>query len=378
MSDPLDSAVAKYLANFPQMNGLSVLYLPTGTPPPVLKNVLLNTAYRPNLGPQATGGGATTQRMSVWDYLTDICRSIGHSIRVVGTTIIIQTARSLMSSATTQRSDDPYVPRTVNGTNYPYRTVIYGWNVKEMKMARQYAKKAPTCVEVRCYQTDRKVVMVSRFPANNPTAPNKGRLVSAIPGNAQPDNKWTVFNVSGIKDQKTLDTIAQATYEALGRQEFEVEVQTDDLTSFGGDNTDPDIFDMASGDTFEVFTQRDTTERSTVTAAENKLSALALNAAYMEKLGFSADFANAYAKAYTNAGFLTTFRLRQMKVHCSIDDGVSFRLVGVNYLEVRMDKSLPAGEETGTTAPSPTPALPTVNQPQSTNPYNSGSGGGVL
>jgi hypothetical protein len=651
MSQPIDQAVAKYLANFPQLNGMSIQYLPVSvTTPPILKNILLNTAFRPNLGPHATNGGATTQRMSVWDYLTDICRSIGHSIRVVGTTIYIQTARNLLSSATGRREDDPYRTRTVDGVQYPYRTVIYGWNIKTLKMGRQYAKKAPTNVEVRCfpgdtvvsardveriyrrfysgpavsaytkgagtltgtpnhpiltargwvplrelhegdhlvgcsfgkrgsighpnadagptklselfdavfdvgvservrtthddfhgdgaeseidvvdvngllrnrlqsassqpllqsflskpherlrplhrlgalykramnlitrqlfaalrvvcsfqrffphrylvgafpselgsvtetshrnavtfedstegdfvmpilssdrsdrfsgeitfhevtevreqeftghvynlqtssgwytagekgiishncYRTDIKQVMVARWPFNDPTKPNAGRLVNPIPGNAQPDNKWTVFNVAGIKDQTTLNLIAQSIYEELGRQEFEVEVETDDLTSFGGDNTDPDIFDMAAGDTFEIFTQRDQTDRSSVTYNETKLSALALNAQYMEKLGFSSSFANAYAKAYTNAGFLTTFRLRQMKVHCSIDDGVSFRIVGTNYLEVRMDKSLPAGQEPGTSAPTATPTLPTTNTPQSTNPYGSGGGG---
>jgi hypothetical protein len=129
---------------------------------------------------------------------------------------------------------------------------------------------------------------------------------------------------------------------------------------------------MTAGDTFEVFTQRDKNERSSVTYAETKLSALSLNSAYMQTLGFSAEFANRYAKAYTNAGFLTTFRLRNMKVRWSIEGGdgggIAFRLLGVNYLEVRMDKSLPAGQEPGTSAPTATPALPANNQPQSTNP----------
>lgn len=369
MTKGIDEAIALYLSHFPQMQGISIEYRPAGTTPPKLKDVLLNTAFRPKLGPQPGKGGSGTQKFAVWDYLTDICGSIGHAIRVQGTLIVVQTARSLTTKAITHRADDPFQGRTVAGAQFDYRRFIYGRNVKEMRLSRNFAKQTPANVEVRAYSGERKTVIVARFPQP------EDRIRYAIPGDAQPDQKWTVLRVAGIKDEKTLRAVAQTVYESIGRNELQVELKTRNLASFGGGNLDPDILDMQAGDTFELLVSREPVpgETNTLTRIEQALSAQVQGALFLTRLGMSDEFAAAYAKAYTDAGFLTTFRMKQAKIHWNITEGVDLSIIGVNYIEVRADKSLPADEEPEVPqqgGPSQAGAAPPANNPP--QPVNQG------
>lgn len=369
MTDPLDKAVADFLANFVQLAGLTVEYLPSTDTPPTLGPVLSGTAYRPNLGPPASkGGGAAQSKQSAWDYLTDVCGSVAHTIRMDGTTLIIQRARALLTSTVTPRADDPYKPRTIDNATYPFRTLLYGRNVKTLKVRRSYGKKAVANTECRSYSTERKTVLVGRFPAQQSvTNPGESdRQVYALPGNTTPDQKWAVYNVPGIKDQATLQKIAQGIYEQVGRQELGVEIKTQNLGSFGGSNLDPDVLDMKVGDTFELLVNRDTAAVNDLTRIETALTAQAQNAALMLSLGFSQAFADAYAQAYVNAGFTTTYRLKTMKVDWSADDGggVTMEINGTNYIEVRADKFLPPGQEPSNSVQAqPQPAVPPTGAP---------------
>lgn len=361
MTKGIDEAIAQYLSHFPQMQGMSVEYRPNTDTPPKLNAVLLGTAYRPNLGPPPSKGGGGSQKLSAFDYLTDVCGAIGHAIYVQGTNIIVQKVRSLTTSAAVRRSDDPFQGRTLpSGTQFDYRRFIYGRNVRSMKISRHYAKQSTVNVEVRSYNSERKTVVVARFPLP------ADRLVYAIPGNAQPDQKWTVYRVSGIKDPATLRTVAQSIYESLGRNEMQVDIVTHNLSSFGGGNTDPDILDMQPGDTFEMLVNRSDDNVATLTAIEKALTLQQKNAQFMKALGFSDDFANAYATAYNNAGFLPQFRLKALRMTWSCDDGVELTITGANYIEVRADKSLAPGEEPGTANPNATTPS-TGSTPQSVN-----------
>lgn len=354
MNKGIDEAVAQYLAHFNTLQGMSVEYRPGSATPPRLKDALSNTAYRPKLGPPpskgagATAGAGGGGKQSVFDYLTDVCRSIGHAVFVEGTTVVIQLPRTLTTQTAVRRDDDPFQGRTLgDGTHLDYRRFIYGRNVKSMRVSRAYAKTAPTNVEVRCYAPHKKKVLIARFPVTVAGAPDghRGQVTHAQPGAAQPEQKWLVLNVTGIKDEKYLRLLAQSTYEQIGRNEMEVEIKTRNLASFGGGNLDPDILDMRFGDTFEVLVNRSDDEVSTLTQVEKALSAQARGAALLKAMGLSDAFADAYAKAYNDAGFLTQFRLKSLKIGWNIDEGVDIEIVGVNFLEVRNDKLLPEGEE---------------------------------
>jgi hypothetical protein len=336
---PIDEAFATYLSHFPAFQGLSIEYRPSGDAVPVLQDVLSKTAFRPQLGP-SPAQGAGSDKHSVWDYLTDLAGSIGHTLRIEGTTIIIQRARSLMSNAATFRQDDPFRGRTLpSGAQFNYRRFIYGRNVLKMQTSRNFAKSVPTNIEVRSYSTAQKTVLVGRFPLP------PDRQAYAIPGDAGTDQKWLVVRVAGIEDPKTLRVVAQNIYESIGRNELNVEITTRNLASFGGGNTDPDILDAKPGDSVELLVTRDDDEVNTLTRIENALIAQQRNADFMQQLGFSPEFSSAYSKAYTDAGFQTVFRVKTMNTTWELTQGVTITINGVNYLEVRADKSLASDEE---------------------------------
>jgi hypothetical protein len=363
MVDPIDKAVATYLSHFPQLQGLTITYQPQGDTIPTLGGVLSRTAYRPNLGPQPTQGGAGNgSKLTIWDYLTDVCGAIGHAIYLDGTNIVIQLPRTITSANITPRPDDPFMGRSLpSGMSFTNRRFIYGRNVKKMYAERNYTKKTALNVEVRSYDTEKKTMHVQRFPLP------ADRLAYAIPGGAQPDQKWTVIRVHGVNDDATLRKIAQTYYEVVGRNELEIGVTTQNFASFGGGNTDPDILDMKFGDAFEIYVNRDTDTSSTLTQMEMSLSAMQQNVAFMQALGFSSGFASTYAQVYTASDYPTAFRLKTLKVSGSIDEGVTFVLTGVNYVEVRADQSLAPGEEPQP-APAPPAAPPPGGPPQSPGP----------
>jgi hypothetical protein len=249
--------------------------------------------------------------------------------------------------------DDPYRTRTLpDGTQLPVRRLVYGRNLGEMRVKREFTKNAPANISVRAYNTEQKQVLVERFPLA------ADKQVYALPGNASPDQKWLEITVEGgVNDRKTLRAYAQEYYENLSRQEIGYELKTINFASFGGGNDDPDLLDLKAGDPIEVLISRDDFY-SSLTDLERQLTSVQLNAKLMQDAGFSAEFANAYAKAYTDAGFQTLYRTHTMEVQGDTEQGVSLSIHVVNYVEVTSDKSLAAGEEPAATSPNAPPAPP--------------------
>lgn len=362
---PIDQAVAKYLTFSPSFAGLAVEYRPAGAVAPVLKDVLSRSAFLPGQGPPVAKMGSpagSAEKISVWDYLTDLCRSLGHSIFVEGTTLVIQRIRSLTSANVQGRADDPYKGRTLPGGLFlPTRRMLWGRNVKEMRLKRNFSKNAPVNVSVRAYNPEQKKIIVERFPLAH------DRQVYVLPGNTTPDEKWLELTIGGgVTDTSTLKIFAQEVYEQLGRREIEWQVKTDNFASFGGGNTDPDLLDIRPTDALEILVARDDV-RSTPTQMENRLAAYGTNARYLQDLGFSEKFADAYAKAYTNAGFQNVYRVKQVDITGSVEpgEGVEINVECVNYLEVTSDKSLDDGLEPTVNSPGAPPAPPAAPPPPS-------------
>lgn len=331
---PVDEAVANYLANFPQFLGLKVQYLPVSEKAPTLGDALSKSAFQPQQGPPPGKGAAPAQgaqKNSVWDYLTDVTGMLGLILRLEGTTVIIQRARTLMGSQYTVRPDDPYQPRDLPSGRAEVRRFIYGRNIASMRFGRKYAKSKTQNIEVRCYLPRRKKTLTARYPV-------KGQaLHNASPGDGK-SQSWLVFRVSGIEDEAVLQIVAQTLYDSIGRNELAMSIKTRNLSSFGGGNLDPDVLDMKAGDPFEVLVNRDEDEFNSFTVIENLLAAQQRAEQFLQVLGYSGELASAYAKSYASVQLPTVFRLKALGVDWSIDDGVELNLQGINYITVRMEK----------------------------------------
>lgn len=342
---PIDRAIADYLSNFPNFAGLGVLTLPAGTTPPTLAGALAGTAFQPQLGPPPARGGAAPEKLAVWDYLTDVAGALGYVIRVIGTDVVLQLPQTLIGGTGATRPDDPFQGRTVDGDSFTYRRLVWGRNTGKAKIGRKFSKKVPQNVIVRCYSPRRKKDLVAFFP--DPKSQTAMLVVKALPGDGNTQQSWVEWKVRGIEDQATLNLIAQQIYQQVGRNELTLDAQTKNLASFGGDNLDPDIFDMLVGDTFEFLQARSTPDPANAvgaaagggTLAEIEQRLISDASTFIQSLGFDAGIASAYAIAYVNAGFQTLYRLRQMSVAWDGDEeGVSIDLHGVNYVEVRANQ----------------------------------------
>ena len=162
----------------------------------MLGQALAGTAFQPQLGPAPAKGGGATQKLSAWDYLTDVCGALGHNVRVEGTVVVIEQVQTLLSGTAARRSDDPFQGAIVDGVPFQYRRFLLGRNVQKLQVSRNFSKHAPTNVEVRCYSTRRKKDLVVRFP--DPTSARKNLQARALPGDGTTDQKWMVWKVRGI------------------------------------------------------------------------------------------------------------------------------------------------------------------------------------
>lgn len=329
----IDEAIAKYLSNFPTLEGMSIEYRPAGQRtaknPPRIKDALSGTAYQPGLGPPVTkGAGATEDTNSVWDYLAECTGAIGHIIRVDGTRIIIQQPLSLLDGLTAARQDDPYLTRETSAGRFPIRAMIWGQNISDLDIERDFARGQPKNVEVRSWTNERKNLLVARYPLA------AHRVTTKLPGEGKTDADWIVKRVRGITNQATLDDIAQQIFMNQNRSEVLLSVKTKNLASFGGGNADPDLLDLLPGDNIQVEMDANT-DASTIGGFEQNVRNDQRRESLMA-LGIKKEFADAYIKSYTDGGFQRTFRVKEMGVEWG-DEGVSFEIAAVNFIVARVD-----------------------------------------
>jgi hypothetical protein len=347
VDQPIDKAIAVYLSNFPAFAGLTVEYRPGGTDIPKLKGQLSKSAYNEKTGgPTPAKGGGTGGKLSAWDYLTDIVGLIGHTIRVEGTNIIIQQVRTIVGKSFTQRPDDPFQGRQIGDYRTPSRLMIYGRNLKTLKVARKYSKTAPKNIEVRSYSHKSKTTLIERFPTEHSPL-----ITSANPGESHNEVAYQVVRISGIEDRGTLKLIAQSTFEMMGRNEISVNMSTNNISSFGGSNQmDPDILDMEAGDTVDVQVNREEDGYNSVSIIDNIFASQERAREFLQAVGYSKAFASAAAKATSDAGFQTRFKVRAANFTWEIDQGISIDINAVNYTEVKIDQKWDGQEpDAGTT-----------------------------
>src|SRR4029077_6502663 len=151
--------------------------------------------------------------------------------------------------------------------------------------------------------------LVVRFPDPHDV---KNLRAHPRPGDGGIDQVWRVVKVAGIEDEKILLLVAQNAYQSIGRNELHIELETKNLSSFGGGNDNVEVFDMRAGDTFELLTTRadvsSVAPGGNATFAEQEQGLLTHAQDIMQSLGFGTGFSAAYARAYRNAGFQTLFR----------------------------------------------------------------------
>ncbi len=335
--EPLDKAIAIYLSNFKQCRGLSVEYLgEPGDDAPILEKVLAGDSMRPQLGPQPGGSGGDDD-MTVWDYITDVCGSVGHVVYVDGQNVVIARPSTILGGKVSTRPGDTYRERKLASGDFAARTFIYGRNLESLEIERDFGNRESKNVELRCWSRKQKKLLVARYPTKD------ARIATSTPGDNSADNKWNVVRIKDVEDPILLQQMAKDYFEARARTEIGVVAKTRSFASFGGNNLDPDLLDMKTTDPFEIHVDRG--GDSTTSRTEAKAQEYEKIVAHLKALGYRESLATAYAKAYTNAGLQRLYRLREMTVSGDVQEGVSFELHGANFVQVRNEPRPPTPEE---------------------------------
>lgn len=341
LTKPLDEMVAEVLATLPAAQGMVVEVRPRGTPPPrLVVPPPRHTRSRRGQG-AARKAGKGDEKLSYWDYLTDLCGAFGFVIFMDEETVVIQQPRTIYGTSFPRRDNDPFRGRQTEELGFSeYRRFIYGRNISDLSAERKFAAQKVNTVEVRCYDTQEKVTLSATFPP-------LPRVTGTRPGNAGASETVDVFRVSGIRDLEVLRRIAQGIYEQQGRNDITFKIETKDLASFGGDNEDPDLLDLKAGDPIKIRFARqdefDTVTRIQSLDQEGRVS-------FLEELGFSRGLAQKYAQLLDSSGFQDVFRVKDVTLDWSNEEGVSVAIGAINYFTVREEVLLPTAEEP--TAPS--------------------------
>ena len=154
------------------------------------------------------------------------------------------------------------------------RFMVWGHNIKSLKLSRKFHRARPTAVEVRAYNPDASAtlrVMSSRYPMVNKKAA-KGKGTRATRRTEKGHGKIDVirtFILQGVRDQLALDQAAISLYHQLCRPELSIELDTDELSSYvdplasqqsgalvSSDNIDPDLLRLCPGSPVHVTVAR--------------------------------------------------------------------------------------------------------------------------
>lgn len=204
--------------------------------------------------------------MNFWDLIVQFCYFVGAAPVLHGSNLIIRPVRRLYDQQnggvdptirTPFKDGAQRVTDTQSGASISplsVRRLVYGRDIDEMSLNRKFSG----------YQRPRRV----RVHTHNPSADTKeAQIVTCwwppqdLEGPKQTQQQVNaekaheeVLNipVPGITDPKRLIEIAKSIYEEIGRGELGGHVTTKNLSSFGGDNTDPDLLRLRPGDAVEL------------------------------------------------------------------------------------------------------------------------------
>jgi hypothetical protein len=244
------------------------------------------------------------------------------------------------------------------------RFLVWGRNITEMKTKRKLGRiKAPQ-VEVVSYNADAPAgdrVITVRFPTK--------KVVTRRGAKGEGGTNEVVRKiVYGVRDKEQLLKIANGLYHAIGRNELEVNVETDDPSSYMDpsrpEKENPDVLRLRSGSPCRVVVAHQVTEKDAITLSP--LSEIygrntdELRKLMLEQQGrFRPERAEAsraavveqmlqrIATAKQASRRTDAFYVRNVKHAWSSEDGWSAGICLVNFVEARaLAKNISAIDET--------------------------------
>ena len=352
---PIDEGVKALIDEFPSMKGLQVIFDGEGDPPTPSDVLPAPLKARKKKSSRKVRSG--NQEMSVWDHITDVLVSLGFVPIFEGFEMHIAEPRTFYANANNKR------------------TMVYGRNLANLKFARKMSGlKVPT-IEVRCYDPTIGRMRWARAPvvAGQPSSgiytptdkpPKAGRANDVTPaGTVQ--NTIKVLVVRGVMDNTFLERIAQSAFDEIGRQEIEGSFDTIEITSWESEE-EGDLLNMKAGEPIEILIDSppsgsdskvgtalgaiggavggpvgqaafDGTTSAPTTTNVQELTAMSVSrrAEYLEGIGWNRNVAQRMSEAMESVAFNSTFRVQDVVIDWSANDGLKLQCGFFNFIVVR-------------------------------------------
>lgn len=347
---PLESAVQDLIDSYVSTRGIKVVH---GTPvggrdnplevlqppskePPI--KLLAKTAKKRKA--KQSKAAPKEPNQTLWDHITDCVLRLG----------LVPVMRSFTLYL--------LEPRVVFADLENARKMIWGRNVKELRFARRLGGMKCETIEVRCSDPSIGRTRWARYPVlkGEPSSGILGKQGSPQPvttrashvsANGTADEKIRVMSISGVTDSKTLELVAEQTFNEIGRQEIEGELETEEIESFESEE-EGDLLRLLPGEALQVLVASPIESNNTLGAPltpkplrgssnlqELHDQSVAQRAAYLQKLGLSEVTAQRLAEAQEKVRLISTFRVQSVRLDWGVDEGVGFGVRFSNFIVVR-------------------------------------------
>lgn len=334
LTQPLDRGVADFLDLFPGLRGFTVVYGVDGEEPIVPADAMPTV--------RRTGGRRARRvpraaEMSVWDYLSDLAVSLGLVATLEDYTIRFVRARTFFASRSTSRR------------------MVYGRNLERLEYERKIGGVKTPTIEVRALDPVLGRTRWARHPVRGgqptsgvypDTPPRPSRAETLPPSSAGAEDKILTFPVSGFTDPVALERAAETIWQQIARQEVELQIETADVSSYGVDPLEADLLTLRAGDAVELLiASQDANDvrENLVTSGVLEGLSVAARARYLTRLGYNPDVAERLATLQEDANALTVYRVDEVSIRFSTDDGISVAISARNFLVVD-EQTTPAAD----------------------------------
>lgn len=309
---PLDEVVAELVHSLPSCASMPVQSEDADDRPleqQALRHVL-------GAGGKTRSGEAKGVQTTYWDLVTDLCLLSGVVPVIVRDMLWLRSPRSL------------YVDRPVEAA-----TMVWGGNIKEMRLSRRFGRTKVQPIEVRCFDPVAKITAAAKYP-DEQTA-----KAEATPSGRGGSVTYQVKVVHGVQAAQ-LPRIAEALYLELAHQQLEATISTEDMASFGGDNSDPDLLELQAGDPLNILVRDIANPNGRLPlfrpalAEEIRSSSPAELAERLRRRGMKPSVASQLALALRQASRLATFRVRSCSHKLHHEQGYSCTIETSSFAEV--------------------------------------------
>lgn len=326
----------------------------------------------------------TVAKSTVWDLITRACEMAAGLIPIYDPSIdpnaiLLMAPQNLMETPTggvkVSQVTDPrlrfnrqYTRPDGSTWESTARIMVYGGNIKSMKINRNFGRIKAPGVRVVSYNPDAPP-KERRLEALFPITAKGSWVQSAGTGRKRggkghpPVNEIETYVIHGVRDLPVLKLIATSLYNSLARKEFTIAIETDDLSSWidpanpESGNENPDLLRLRPGMAVQVKVARNTgNEKQDRGFVVNDLSdlfrrhgdpqflrsMLSGNRSALISEGARVKLDQALGRieeAYQRAKLQDFFYVRVVRFRLSWVEGFSCAMELINYLEAR---ALPA------------------------------------